>query len=402
MGLDPATERFAQAVAKLQDSPHRQKAYNAFAQKGTPHRRVEGWRWSDLRAALKGIQDAPKAESAPTDPFNGLSEDVFCFSDNGYTPPKTPPAGLTYVGDDNTPPFTAAQDLPMAALAAALANNPSVVLIDITASPENPIRLVFEGDADRSHHVVIRLQEGVEATVLESVVSSGGFSNVVIDYQLAPKARLDRYIIQDSADHAVQLHTTKVNLMDEAVFNQTAFANGARLFRLDTRLTHEREGAHATLNGAYLVDDGAHCDMTSLIIHSAPGCKTEQLIKGAARKGGKGAFQGKFHVECLAQKTDADMQHKALLLEDGAEINAKPELEIYADDVACAHGNTCGALDEDQLFYMRQRGIPEAQARALLTESFVADAFDDVGSDEVRQRFLSAAREWLEGAKHEF
>ena len=128
--------------------------------------------------------------------------------------------------------------------------------------------------------------------------------------------------------------------------------------------------------------------------HGANSCVTRQLTKGAVTKGGTGVFQGKFHVPRTAgQYTDADMQHQALLLEEGATVFAKPELEIYADDVECAHGNTCGALDETQLFYMRQRGIPEKAARALLTEAFVAEALEDAG--ELAGVLRAEAQAWL-------
>jgi len=109
----------------------------------------------------------------------------------------------------------------------------------------------------------------------------------------------------------------------------------------------------------------------------------------------RGVFQGKFHVRRPAQHTDAEMRHDALMLSDTSEIRSKPELEIYADDVACAHGNTIGQLDESALFYMRQRGIPLGEARALLTEAFVADVFDDLGDEDLRESLLGKIRAWL-------
>ena len=189
----------------------------------------------------------------------------------------------------------------------------------------------------------------------------------------------------------------RIELHQGAKLHQTSLALGAKLARIETRIDHFVGGSEAVLNGAYLAGGGFHADMTSHVRHSQPGCVTRQDVKGAARAGGKGVFQGKFLVARDAQKTDAEMQHNALLLEEGAEINAKPELEIYADDVQCAHGNTAGALDPAALFYMRQRGIPEAEARAMLTESFIAEAFT-AADPAIADILLTEARRWLRAA----
>ena len=148
-----------------------------------------------------------------------------------------------------------------------------------------------------------------------------------------------------------------------------------------------------------LVADGVPLPgaLTSEVRHADTDCITNQLTKGAVRDGGRGVFQGKFKVpRIVGQRTSADMQHNALLLENGAEVFAKPELEIYADDVECAHGNTSGQMDENALFYMRQRGIPEAVAKAMLTEAFVAEALE-TAHDVAREALLETARSWLRG-----
>ncbi len=132
-----------------------------------------------------------------------------------------------------------------------------------------------------------------------------------------------------------------------------------------------------------------------MVKHNAPGGSTRQLIKGVARKGGRGVFQGKIVVERGAQRTDARQYHHGMLLEEGAEIFAKPELMIHADDVQCAHGNTAGGLDESALFYMRSRGVAEAEARALLTEAFLLDALPDWLPEEVRGEIEGRVHAWL-------
>ena len=151
----------------------------------------------------------------------------------------------------------------------------------------------------------------------------------------------------------------------------------------------------ATINAAYLLDGSRHCDMTSYIDLACPDGHIRQSVKGVTADKSRGVFQGKFHVRRPAQHTDAEMRHDAIMLSDTSEIRSKPELEIYADDVACAHGNTIGALDESALFYMRQRGIPLAQARALLTEAFLGSVFDTLEDEVMRESLLEKLRGWL-------
>ena len=393
---NPAMERFEEIFRSFGEDARRKRAFDAFAEVGVPHRRVENWRWSDVRAGLKAI-DGVEAGAKPSDPFSEIDAPVFRFTDEGFQEPDQRPAGVRFLAHTEAPAFSDAEELPMGALAAALADGPAALAIEIAAPLPYPIRLVFEGRQDRYHNVAVILREGAEATIIESCLSGGGFSNAILSYTLEEGARAERLIMQSGSHSAVQLHSAKVKLAENVAFSQTAFATGSKLCRLETRVIHERQNSKAVLNGAYLLADGFHCDMTSHVRHTDEHCTTDQLVKGAVQKGGKAAFQGKFFVKRGAQHTEAEMQHNALLLEDGAEVNAKPELEIYADDVACAHGNTCGALDADQLFYLRQRGIPETDARALLTESFVNEAFSEVSDDVVADIFQSAAHSWLTG-----
>src|SRR5215470_8390223 len=153
---------------------------------------------------------------------------------------------------------------------------------------------------------------------------------------------------------------------------------------METHVSIEGEGASVELNGLYMCASGRHADLTSVIEHKFGAGQTKQLIKGVARKGGRGVFQGKIVVAHEAQKTDARQTHHGLLLEEGAEIFAKPELMIFADDVRCAHGNTAGGLDEDLLFYLRSRGVSEPKARALLIEGFLGEAVPGELREELR------------------
>jgi Fe-S cluster assembly protein SufD len=211
--------------------------------------------------------------------------------------------------------------------------------------------------------------------------------------QIRAGAEVTRVVIQRG--DGIVLYRTDTEVHPGARYSQFTIAEGAKLARFETHVDLERENAQAEINGAYMCGTGRHADLTSVITHVAPNGQTRQLIKGVARKGGRGVFQGKIVVERGAQKTDARQHHRGLLLEDGAEIFAKPELMIHADDVQCAHGNTAGGLDERALFYMRSRGIPEAEARALLIEAFLVETIPESLPEELRSELSGLIRTWL-------
>ena len=213
------------------------------------------------------------------------------------------------------------------------------------------------------------------------------------DFTLEPGAELTRIVIQDGA--AFPLSMARVRVGEGARYRQFVLAEGAKLARIETHVDVEGEGAEVELNGVYLSGASRHADLTSVITHKAASGVTRQLIKGVARKGGRGVFQGKIVVERGAQKTDARQYHHGLLLEDGAEIFAKPELMIHADDVQCAHGNTAGGLDGSALFYMRSRGVPETEARALLVEAFLVEAIPENLSAELDREIRARIAAWL-------
>lgn len=213
------------------------------------------------------------------------------------------------------------------------------------------------------------------------------------DFTLGEGASFTRVVLQHGAAEALSI--ARVRLAANAVFRQCVFAFGGRLARIETHIAIEGEGAVVELNGVYMVGAGRHADLTSVVTHNAPNAATRQLVKGVAKQGGRGVFQGKILVAHGAQKTDARQHHSALMLEEGAEIDAKPELEIYADDVQCAHGNAIGGLDDAQLFYARSRGIAEAEARALLVESFLIEAVPEHLNDDVRAEIVAGIGGWL-------
>jgi Fe-S cluster assembly protein SufD len=191
------------------------------------------------------------------------------------------------------------------------------------------------------------------------------------------------------------LASTHARLGSKADYLAVQFAVGGTLSRLQTFVTYEGEGTRAHFYGCQLMRGRQHCDMTLVIDHAAVGCESREHVKAVVDGHAQGVFQAKVIVRPGAQKTDGRQMAQALLLSDTAEFDAKPELEIYADDVKCNHGATTGALDEDLLFYLRARGIPEPEARALLIHAFIGEMLERVEHEGLRQALEAKAAEWL-------
>lgn len=385
--------------AMLPEDPRRERAFSAFAASGLPHRRMEAWKWTDFKAALKEVA-SPKGKSA-ADPLASDDALTFTFTPKGVTFPKNLPNGLRMLPKAEALAFPDAEDLPLGAMTAALSGHksaPGTLMFEVTGSIEERVHFVFAGAGEANFgRVQMLVRDGASISISDSHLGGAGLSSALFEFDVKSNAKLTRTSYQRGGKNEAVNITGRIELETNAVYEQNILAFGAKVSRIETRLTHHKAGAKAVLNAAYLAGDGYHVDLTSFVRHNAPACATEQLTKGAVRAGGKGIFQGKFFVpKIVGQKTDADMQHQALLLEEGAEVFAKPELEIYADDVECAHGNTCGAMDETALFYMRQRGISEDDARALLTEAFVSEPLQDV-PEELQPILLDSVQNWMRG-----
>ena len=232
----------------------------------------------------------------------------------------------------------------------------------------------------------ITVPAGHAVTLVEHYrAEAGALGNWHLKITLEAGARLDRVCIAADAPDGVFVSSAEIVLAPGAALNQRTLDFGAKLSRIETHITHPGEGSQVDLGGVYLLDAKHHADTTTVVHHTGPGGQTRQLVKGAAASHGHGVFQGKFIVDRAAQQTDARMTHRALMLDDRAEIDAKPELEIYADDVKCAHGATIGQLDEISLFYLVSRGIGRRQANVLLTMAFINELVEQIPVEAVRE-----------------
>jgi Fe-S cluster assembly protein SufD len=239
----------------------------------------------------------------------------------------------------------------------------------------------------------ITLGAGEHLILLEDYSGALDYAaSTVLHFDVAEGATLIRVVILDEPESAVSVRRSTVTTAPDSVFKQYVFATGAKFQRFETHVTHAGQGALVEMHGAYLLKDAAHFDYTTRVTHVEVDGATQQLIKGLVKDRATAVFQGRIYVEKGADGTDARMRHQALMLNDGAHVRAKPELEIYADDVQCAHGNTIGALDESALFFCQSRGMPEEVARALLMQAFVVPVAEQIEDEGLREMVLN----WIE------
>jgi len=299
-----------------------------------------------------------------------------------------------------------AGDLPLWALNQAMMDSGFVLRVDAGVAVEHPIEVVFIGGLTE-HPVayfprnLIVLGEGAQATVIKHHVGAGVgayFANAVTEIEVGPGAELRNYKVQAESLSATHLGTDHVRVARDATYESFGLSIGGRLSRNEINVRLEGEGAHVALNGAFLMRGAEHCDNTTVIEHLVPNTSSREVFKGVLDDESRGVFQGRIVVHKHAQKTDGHQLCKTLLLSTGAEIDAKPELEIYADDVKCSHGAATGQIDETALFYLRSRGVPEALARNLLVQSFLGEALEEIQSEQVRQAFTDLVVHWLPAA----
>ncbi|MET3667329.1 Fe-S cluster assembly protein SufD [Caulobacter sp. 1776] len=304
-----------------------------------PSRRDEDWRWTDLRGLLRALPPAAPAHDGevPAGPFSQLTDAETVFV-NGR----------------------------LVALASS-----GVVALRFVA-------LADKASQTASHSLVV--EAGERLVLLESHEgrAAGYVADVTLEIAVGEGASLERIVLVEDDAEAINVVTAEVDLAPGATYAQTVLTSGARRQRIETRVNHPGAHAQVRLDGVYLLDGQRHADQTTVVTHAGVDGVTSQLTKGMAADQARGVFQGRIVVAQGADQTDARMGHHALILSDKAEIDAKPELLIFADDVSCAHGNTIGALDEEAIFYARQRGIPEAEAKAMLTVAFVGEVVERI------------------------
>jgi Fe-S cluster assembly protein SufD len=397
----------------------RRQAFEAFERAGLPNRRVEEWKYTDLRALMREVlplAPAPDAEAIKCArgalKTASVKNAMRLVLVDGVFLPELSDAAETGVsvktlrqalenGDSHL--LTADSSDAMIALNAAMATDGVIISVADGVNLARPLQIIHVATASkvsaftRSH---VRVGKGARATLVESFVAADGARA----YQVSDAAILSVgdgvelshvRLMADSAD-AANISSGLFTIGAKAKYNVFNMTSGGALSRFQGFVALKGEDSELNVNGVNLLKGAQHGDTTLVVDHAVPNCTSREIFRAVVDDRAHSVFQGRIIVRPHAQKTDGKMMTRALLLSDEAEADNKPELEIFADDVTCGHGATAGALDESLLFYLRARGLPEKEAQALLIQAFVGEAIEGIANDDLREAAMMAAQHWLE------
>lgn len=417
VAADPAAGALAGRLGEL-----RRAARDAFAANGLPHRRVEEWKYTDLRALLRTA--APLAPVVSSADVAAAAAEVVSFPDvrrilfvNGQlvatSSDLSEEAGLSV--QPLAQALAAGQGaveklgtlVPqkydgVLALNTVFLNEGLVLKVEAGASIARPIHIahVFTGAEPAATYtrLLVDVGAGASVTVVESFQGSDGVAyqtNDAVELFVGDTAHVDYVRVQEESAAALHFASLMVDIGQKAQLHTFGLTSGAKASRVSVYGRFSGTHSHAGLRGATLLKDGQLADVTLLLDHAVSHCESRELFKTVLADTSRGVFQGKIIVRQDAQKTDGRMMSQALLLGEEAEMDNKPELEIFADDVQCGHGATAGALNDDLLFYLKARGIPAKEAEALLIQAFVGEAIEFVENDGLREALIERAERWL-------
>jgi Fe-S cluster assembly protein SufD len=403
----------------------REEAFHRFEGRGLPNRRVEEWKYTDLRAAMRDVLPlAPAPDAAAracierTGALAELEARRIVFVDGAFVAELSDLAdlepGLT-IGSMAAAlaagePLVAAHlgkvapsDDVAVALNTAFMGDGAVISIAARATLARPIHLVFGNSGLRPAAIfprsLIVVEDGARAMVVEShhgPADCGDQVNAALELVVGDGAHVDHVKLTGAGAGALHVWTLMASVGARARFNEFLFTTGGAVVRNQLFVRFAGEDTVAGIRGATLLKGSQHADVTLVADHATPACTSREMFKSVLDDSGRSIFQGKIIVRPGAQKTDARMATHALLLTDSAEADNKPELEIYADDVQCGHGATAGSLDQDLLFYLKARGIPEKEAETLLIQAFVGEAVDGIEHAGLRDALMEHVAAWLQ------
>jgi Fe-S cluster assembly protein SufD len=402
----------------------RAAAFDLFAKAGLPHRRVEEWKYTDLRALMREAKPlaappdaAAKARGKTAGAILGDVESRrLVFVDGAFVPELSDTAalepGLTIKSlaaalAEEDPALSMhlgrlapASDVAVA-LNTALMGDGAVIVVGAGATIERPLHLIFvasEKPAATFMRSLVVVEAGARAMLIETHEGPPGGDyqvNAALELFVSDNAHVDHVKIIGEGTHALHVSTLAAAIGAKARFNSFTFTTGGAVVRNQLFLNFDGEDTVAGIRGATLAKGKEHADTTLVANHIARGCQSREVFKTVLDGEAHGVFQGRIIVKPGAQKTDAKMMTQALLLSERAEADNKPELEIFADDVQCGHGATAGALDEELKFYLMARGIPAAQAEALLIQAFLGEAVEGIEHAGLREALMEAVAAWL-------
>ena len=402
----------------------RAAAFDLFSREGLPHRRVEEWKYTDLRALMreaKPLASPPDAAAkAQARHAGALLGDVetrrLVFVDGAFAPELSDLAALEPGLSIRTLADTLADGDPVllqhlgklapardvaVALNTALMGDGAVIGVDAGATVGRPLHLVFvasQKPAATFARSLVVVQPAARVMVIESYEGHPGSDyqvNSALEMFVGERAHVDHVKIIGEGSDALHVSTLAAAVAARARFSTFTFTTGGAVVRNQMFLNLDGEDTVANIGGASLLKGRQHADNTLLANHIARGCQSREVFKTVLDGEAHGVFQGRIVVRHGAQKTDAKMMTRALLLSERAEADNKPELEIFADDVQCGHGATAGAIDEELRFYLMARGIPAAEAESLLIQAFLGEAIEGIEHAGLREALMESVATWL-------
>jgi len=385
------------------DSTLRAAAADAFHTLGLPGaargRRSEAWKYTTLQP-LGGMSFGSSGASSHVVPVpDGASRIVFSGGQYREDLSSAVPGFARFADQPDFGELSWPDRDPMVALNTMLAEDGAVLTV-ADGEDAGIVFLIHDGIDGASSHPrhMIRLGAGAKLTLIEMSGGEGCYvHNPVSEVHVADGATLTHVRVQSDPVTAFHLATVYAAVAAGGTYDSFTLNIGGRITRTEFHVTLDGPGAIAHLNGAQLLTGTQHADFTSVVRHAAPKGTSRQTVKNVLAGRSRGVFQGRIEVARGAQGTDGYQMNRALLLSPDAEINTKPELEIFADDVKCSHGATVGELDPEQLFYLRSRGIPDQEARSILVRAFLAEALDPVTNETARGLLEDAVARWWEG-----
>ena len=402
----------------------RQQAFEAYESAGLPHRRIEDWKYTDLRVLMRQVlplaaapdQAALQRAKAALAPHAMPGAVRIVLVDGVHAPELSDRAGLDAGVEirmlrdvlENTGNEARADLLgidvadPMVALNTAMVTDGVLITIAERTTASRPIQIVHVATGSSAAAYTrsfLKLGKGARATLVENFVAAEGASayqaNDAVVVSIGEDAELEHIRLMVDATDAANISTAVFSVGAHARLNTFNMTSGGSVSRYQGYITFAGEGSKVETNGVNLLNGRQHADTTLFMDHAVPNCASREIFRAVVDDRGHSVFQGRIIVRPKAQKTDAKMMTRALLLSDEAEADNKPELEIFADDVTCGHGATTGALDESLLFYLRARGLSEKEAQALLIQAFVGEAIESIANDGLRELAIATAQRWL-------
>ncbi len=396
----------------------RDEAFKQFEARGLPHRRVEEWKYTDLRALMRDLpplasspdaQAKARAKSAGAI-LRGVDARPIVFIDGVFAPELSDLSAEPGLTIGSLAEALAKNDALVAqhvgktfltedvavALNTALMGDGAVIRVAPGAEINRPIHLIFAGSETPTSAFIrslVVIDKGARLTFIEEHESGETLVNAALELVAGDESQVDYFKIT----HARALHVASLLACvgAKARFNTFAFTRHSPLVRNQSFIRYAGEHTESYIRGVSLLTGKEHVDTTLLIEHAKGHCQSREHFKTVLDDESHGVFQGKIVVQPHAQKTDAKMLTRALLLSEDAEADNKPELEIFADDVVCGHGATAGAIDKGLKFYLMSRGISEAEAEALLVQAFIGETLEEIAHDGIRKALMNAAVEWM-------